>query len=203
VESFSTLPFFGNLDYRTRYNDLSFPDGHMNCSEFLHRYSDYRDGLITDAQALRHIRVHVATCARCGRYDDSLRRGIGGLGDIEPSSTFRDRLRARLSRGDLEAAELVGMGTAGIAASLMVAAAVALFFYSRKGGDLDTPTKAASADSVAGAVPRAFPLVVANPGVPFVTFTELPSSPFRMVGTTSDFSFQDDVPLGTWANLPH
>ena len=82
----------------------------MNCIEFLHTYSDYRDGLITDAQALRGIRLHVARCAHCARYDQSLRRGIGALGDIEPSSGFKDRLRARLSPGG---GEPVGPASAG------------------------------------------------------------------------------------------
>ena len=174
----------------------------MNCIEFLHTYSEYRDGLITDARALRGIRLHVARCAHCARYDQSLRRGIGALGDIEPSSDFKDRLRARLSPAGREILEPVGPASAGIAASLMVAAAVALLIYSRKGKELEPPVVVA-ADTVPAREPeRAFPLVVAHPGAPFVTFTEFSPSPFRLIGTAA-FHFQNDVPLGTWANLPH
>ena len=48
---------------------------------------------------------------------------------------------------------------------------------------------------------RAFPLVVANPGLPFVTFTDLSTPSFHVVGSTQ-YHFQGDLPLGTWANLP-
>ena len=98
--------------------------------------------------------------------------------------------------------EPVGPASAGIAVSLMLAAAVALLIYSRKGKELEPPVVVA-ADTVPAREPeRAFPLVVAHPGAPFVTFTEFSPSPFRLIGTAA-FHFKKKVPLGTWANLPH
>ncbi|MBI4500191.1 MAG: hypothetical protein HY700_03425, partial [Gemmatimonadetes bacterium] len=178
---------------------------HMNCSEFLRSYSEYRDGLIIDAGALRQIRLHIAHCAPCYRYDESVRRGVRALGEIDPSPDFRRRLIARVNRNETEPMEPIGPGAASVAAALMLAAAVALVIYSRRGNELNrpVPVAAATVDTVTMSGPeRAFPLVVANPGVPFVTFTDLPSSSFHVVGSTQ-FHSQGDIPLGTWANLPH
>jgi hypothetical protein len=90
----------------------------------------------------------------------------------------------------------------------MLAAAVALLVYS--GSDRVTPPvaePAAVADAPSSPTPeppRAFPLVVVNPGVPFVTFNDLSISPFHEVGATTaaEFHVHSDIPLGVWANLP-
>jgi hypothetical protein len=175
----------------------------MDCSEFLHSYSDYRDGLITDAGVLQRLRIHVAHCAPCARYDESVRRGVGALGDIDASPGFRTRLWARLGTGEAEGLEPMGAGAAGVAAALMLATAIALVIYSRR--DRETPLPVAVATAVdtinAAAVERSIPFVVVNPGVPFVTFTGFSSSPFHVV-ETGNFQAQADAPSGTWANLP-
>src|SRR5207248_2172462 len=73
----------------------------MTCAEFLQRYTDVRDGLITAPRELRRFERHLAHCAACRRYDTAVRRGVIALqaaGTIEPSREFRRRLDARLAR---------------------------------------------------------------------------------------------------------
>src|SRR2546429_8545515 len=74
----------------------------MTCDEFLERYTDFRDGLITAPRELRRFERHLARCAGCRRYDTAVRRGVLALQaveTIEPSRDFRRRLDARLERG--------------------------------------------------------------------------------------------------------
>src|SRR5947199_10865472 len=74
----------------------------MMCPEFLERYTDFRDGLITAPRELRRFERHLVRCAGCRRYDIAVRRGVLALqaaGTIEPSRGFRRRLDARLGRG--------------------------------------------------------------------------------------------------------
>src|SRR2546428_8030327 len=73
----------------------------MTCAEFLERYTDFRDGLITAPRELRRFTRHVAQCPACRRYDAALRRGVLALQaaqTIEPSPAFRRRLDERLAR---------------------------------------------------------------------------------------------------------
>ena len=170
----------------------------MHCSDFLEGYSDYRDGLITDAQLLRLMRRHVDACAVCAGYDERVREGVQALGEIEPSDGFRDRLRSRLAATANEPTELATLGAAGVAAALMLVTAVAFLAYegTRRQGEAK-----AAAPRVA-ASEKSLPLVVVNQGVPFVTFTDLSVSPFQTVGASTTLHIQSDVPLDTWANLP-
>src|SRR3989442_12896748 len=74
----------------------------MTCAEFLERYTDFRDGLITAPRELRRFERHLARCAGCRRYDTAVRRGVLALQaveTIEPSRDFRPRLDGRLGRG--------------------------------------------------------------------------------------------------------
>ena len=71
----------------------------MDCPEFLDRYTEFRDGLISASRELRRFRRHLAVCERCREYDATVRRGVGALqetGTIQPSADFRRRLDARL-----------------------------------------------------------------------------------------------------------
>ncbi|HEY6208835.1 MAG TPA: hypothetical protein VIW28_07240, partial [Gemmatimonadales bacterium] len=71
----------------------------MRCAEFLERYTDFRDGLITASCELRRFERHLARCRACRRYDTALRQGVLALqaaAPIEPSPDFRRRLEARL-----------------------------------------------------------------------------------------------------------
>src|SRR6266571_5618454 len=99
----------------------------MTCAEFLERYTDFRDGLITAPRELRRFGRHLTHCAGCRRYDGAVRRGVLALqaaGTIEPSRDFRRRLDARLERERRAAREVPA--TAGVAAALVLAAALAM-----------------------------------------------------------------------------
>src|SRR5207247_11311761 len=98
----------------------------MTCAEFLERYTDFRDGLITAPRELRRFERHLMRCAGCRRYDTAVRRGVLALqaaGTIEPSRDFRRRLDARLERERREARE--GTASEGVAADWVIAAAIA------------------------------------------------------------------------------
>src|SRR2546428_5637075 len=102
----------------------------MRCHEFLERYTDFRDGLITAPCDLRRFERHLARCPVCRRYDRALRQGVLALQAaalIEPSPDFRRRLEARLRqerrRGRGSPQVPVRAGVAGVAAALFVAAA--------------------------------------------------------------------------------
>jgi hypothetical protein len=182
----------------------------MDCSEFLDSYSDFRDGVITDPQRLRLLRDHYARCLSCSRYDASVRNGIRAFGEIEPSADFRERLRARIAATAGQPMEPVGPGAAGIAAGLMLAAAVALLIYegSRRPGELPLPVATAAPGPVTefvadrpSPVRPIPPFVVVNPSMPFLSFTDLSVSPFHTAGSFQ-FHVQSDIPLGAWTNLP-
>src|SRR5881409_2792922 len=102
----------------------------MRCHEFLERYTDFRDGLITAPCDLRRFERHLARCPACRRYDRALRQGVLALQAaalIEPSPDFRRRLEARLReerrRGRGSPQLPARAGVAGVAAALFVAAA--------------------------------------------------------------------------------
>ncbi len=137
----------------------------MTCAEFLDRYTDFRDGLITAPRELRRFERHLACCPSCRRYDATVRRGVQALQrleTIEPSPEFRRRLEARLAQ---ERRALVQVpASAGIAAALFVAAALALLALE---GVHRAPLARAP---VLPPVP--FPKPVAHAGVPFVSFQD-------------------------------
>jgi hypothetical protein len=111
--------------------------------------------------------------------------------EIDPSPGFRERLRARIAAGS-EPGEPVRPAAAGLAALLMFTAAVALMVAERM-RRADYPTQAE-----APAAPQPRPMVLFNPGVPFVTFTDLSAPAFdHGSGRVSQ-----EVPLEGWANLP-
>src|SRR6184192_3344542 len=56
----------------------------MTCAEFLERYTDFRDGLITAPRELRRFTRHLAQCPACRRYDAALRRGVLALQAAQP-----------------------------------------------------------------------------------------------------------------------
>src|SRR2546427_5395380 len=99
----------------------------MTCAEFLERYTDFRDGLITAPRELRRFERHLARCAGCRRYDTAVRRGVLALQaveTIEPSRDFRRRLDARLERERRATREV--QASAGVAAGPVIAAAPAV-----------------------------------------------------------------------------
>jgi hypothetical protein len=142
----------------------------MDCSEFLAKYSEFRDGLITDPAALLALDRHRRACRRCARYHSAVARGVDvlrALDELEPSPAFRRELRARLAAAVLSAQPRPALTPAALAAAVLVAVAGALLLYEglvvRRQGAL-----AADRQSV--------PIVVANPSVPFVSFTRSDAS---------------------------
>ena len=101
----------------------------MDCPEFLARYSDYRDGLITSPRELRRFSRHLARCLPCRRHDAALRHGVLALraaDHLEPSPGFRTRLEERLRRERLLTESPVVPARGGVAAALFLAVALAL-----------------------------------------------------------------------------
>ena len=137
----------------------------MNCSDFLALYSDWADGLVVDdlhRQALERHRVH---CRSCGRRDETLRRGLLVLRNLEckpADRRFGARLEARLKTPPTldEARVPAWAGTAAVMLGFLALCIVAL--------DLAPP----GGDQVAHATPADFPAPVIHAGVPFVTFQD-------------------------------
>ena len=171
----------------------------MRCTEFLRLYSDFRDGLIEDARLKGQLGQHLARCPSCKRYDASVRGGVQALRyssyEMEPTPGFKERLRARIAAG-AEPEVPATPSPAGVAALLMLAAALALVIHERS-----SRQAAGQAPLVANrraTAPHNGPMIVVNPGVPFVTFTDLEVPAFS--GPSEHNPHQ--VPIDTWANLP-
>ena len=154
----------------------------MRCTEFLQRYSDLRDGAIVEREVVLQLEQHLRSCPRCARYDYTVTRGVGVLrllGEIEPSPAFQRGLRARLAL----AARGVPRGTpvrrpAAIAAAALLAVAGVVLLYE----GLTARHERALAETE-----RAVPQVIANPGVPFVSFAapQVTQQPVMAVPATS------------------
>ncbi len=143
----------------------------MRCFDFLNRYSDLRDGLITDLGVLRDMQDHLRTCRRCRRYEHAISRGVGALktlGEIEPSAAFQRELRVRLAKAALRGGRQSAVTPAALAAGVLLAVAGALLLYE----GLVAGRQPELADT-----PQVIPMVIVNPGVPFVSFTAADSAP--------------------------
>lgn len=163
----------------------------MHCTDFLNRFSDFRDGEITDLGVLREMQDHLRTCPSCRRYEHALRHGIGvlrSLGQIEPSARFRRELRIRLAQAALRIDRGPRLTPAGLAAAVLVAVAGALLVYEGL-----TARRRADMAQVA----RPTPIVIANPGVPFVSFTA--SDTGRQAGMVVPTSLSR--PAGEWGTI--
>ena len=103
----------------------------MLCSDFIERYSEYRDGVICDPGLEWEIRNHLAGCRKCMDYDAYVSRGVMLLratSDIAPSIRFMRRLEQQLreeGRSARRSAEARGIGR-GVMAALAAAAAITL-----------------------------------------------------------------------------
>ncbi len=70
----------------------------VHCSDFIRKYSDFRDGLLSGAAHEAFTR-HARECDRCARYDRVVSGGVAVLRDlpeVEPSSDFLPRLQHRV-----------------------------------------------------------------------------------------------------------
>jgi anti-sigma factor RsiW len=134
----------------------------MDCKEFLERYSEYRDGRIFDAEVRRRMFRHRSTCPRCARYDAVLSAGVRALrslAELEPSGGFQTVLKARLRSAPLAPGGLLQAGP--VAAALLLAAAATLFFLEGVAASFSEQER------------KALPVVVVNPGLPFVSFASV------------------------------
>ena len=171
----------------------------MRCSDFLRLYSDFRDGLIEDARMNGQLGRHLAGCPSCQHYDASVRSGVQALRyssyEMEPTPGFKERLRARIAAG-AEPEVPATPSPAGVAALLMLAAALAFVIHERTSRPTGPLVPLAASRRAPAA--HAGPMIVVNAGVPFVTFTDLEVPAFS--GPSEHYPYQ--VPIDTWANLP-
>ena len=153
----------------------------MRCSDFLARYSEFRDGLLDDPALERCMAAHLLSCPQCMCYDARVARGVTLLrtfADLEPSPQFRSRLAQRIETRPLRLEEPVRPAPAGILAGLMVATAVILLVWSVRQTEPPVITTAVAAESVPPAS-RPLPAIVAIPSPPFVSFSELSAPSFE------------------------
>ncbi len=97
----------------------------LSCSEVITRHTDYIDGLMTALES-ECVRAHLETCRQCARYDRVIRRGVSllkGQPALVPDADFLAELRNRIERED--ARRTMPISTTA-AATLSVAAVVAL-----------------------------------------------------------------------------
>ena len=97
----------------------------IDCCDFLDRYSDFRDQLLSseDTEAFE---AHLESCDSCARYDRVVAGGIETLlrlPDVTPSPDFADRLGDRLSLMD-EVLESGSSSGAPVALVIAVAATI-------------------------------------------------------------------------------
>jgi anti-sigma factor RsiW len=140
----------------------------MNCQEFVARYTDFRDGLITAPRESRRFSRHLSTCAACRRYDAALRHGVVALQDstgASPAVGFRLRLEHRLRTEADRARRPYLPARPGLAAALLVLVAIGLLVWE---GAHHRPAVA----STPTLPPVPFPKPVAQAGLPFVSFQD-------------------------------
>jgi len=138
----------------------------MTCAEFLKRYTECRDGLLTAPGEARRFARHLAECPHCRSYEGTLQRGVRALQAADvlvPSADFRARLESRLRSEGLVPGSRPP-ARAGVAAALFIAVAIALLALAgvKRVVVADAPTLP----------PVPFPKPVAQAGVPFVTFQD-------------------------------
>jgi len=107
----------------------------MTCSDFLDRYSDFRDGELPP-EVEEHLHGHLEVCASCRRYDRALSVGMRILRESErllPREEMRDRIRFGVYREERDENRrntvLPGRGITigfGVAATIAAVMAVAL-----------------------------------------------------------------------------
>ena len=113
----------------------------MNCSNFLSRFTDYRDGLLPDAE-VEAVEHHLRDCDACGRYRIVLERGadlLRALPEPELRADFVPRLRHRLYHVDDERALMAHQSGAPALTVLGIAIILTALAWApvlRGGGDL-------------------------------------------------------------------
>jgi hypothetical protein len=146
----------------------------MDCQDFLNRYSDYDDSLLSRSE-LAVFRAHLGSCPSCARYDRVLRKGrmlARQLPPVRPTDDFLPRLHQRVhplrrSRRGETAAPILG----GAAAALAGVTVLATAFWALS--LMDQP--AAPAIAADGEDP---------PGADAVTWTVPPGGGWSIAGRT-------------------
>jgi hypothetical protein len=136
----------------------------MRCSDFLERYSDFRDGRLTDRVGLQQMQQHLKACARCRRFHAAIREGVGilrALEPVEPTATFRQTLQARLAAAGPPARLQRALTPGAVAVATLLAVAAALLLY--EGQARPRPPRLARSR-------QPLPVVIVNPSAPFVSF---------------------------------
>jgi hypothetical protein len=143
----------------------------MRCRDFLEHYSDFRDGRITDRDDLQRMQQHLRACHRCRRFHWAIREGVDLLRaqqPLEPTPAFRHALRARLATAAASGAHRQGALLPGaVTVATLLAVAAALLFYE---GLMRTRSRGLARSGAA------VPVVIVNPGTPFVSFTAAPET---------------------------
>lgn len=108
----------------------------MNCQSFHQTFSDYLDGALDAADALR-VRRHLEACGPCRRLEEAYRAGVAALREAErpcPAREFSVRIVNRIRRERRLTALSSGYGMAGALLLCTLVAVVALDLRSREGG---------------------------------------------------------------------
>jgi len=140
----------------------------MTCTEFLARYTDYRDGLISAPREARRFARHIATCSVCRCYHTALQDGVNALQTSryeESDPAFRQRLARRLATERAQASRPAIPSRPAVAAALLVAAAIGLLAW-------ESARRHPSVASVPPLPPVPFPKPVAQASPPFVSFQD-------------------------------
>jgi len=137
----------------------------MQCTEFLERHSEFRDGLIASPGELKRFARHMAYCTSCRRYDATVRQAVQVLHSASPialSADFRQRLDARIAVERRRKPR--PPARSGVSAAMLVLAALVLLFF-----EIGQRPRIMRAPLLP---PAAFPKPVANAGLPFVSFED-------------------------------
>lgn len=171
----------------------------MRCSDFLIRYSDFRDEAVSDPALRRQLVEHVSRCRRCARYNETVERGVALLRaarGVEPSPGFRARLSRKLAAA-LWHSEPIFAVPVRVFGSVIVAAALAVLI-------VEGFTRDDRALDIAAAPEQPLPMVQMNPGPPFVTFGNLagPATLHPVPAVSTGESTSDSAPSFVFAEAP-
>ena len=134
---------------------------HVECSEFLSRFSDFYDGS-PDSRFRRPLEAHLEHCEKCARYERAVASGatlLRTLPRIEPSESFRPALEHRLFHLEENVlTRAAGSSAVPVLTAVGIAIVLAIVAWS--------PTLGRSTAQVALA-----PIVVSNPPSPEPAFS--------------------------------
>jgi predicted anti-sigma-YlaC factor YlaD len=154
----------------------------VSCNEFLHRYSDYRDGVVQGRDRLR-LEGHLAVCRQCQEYDASVARGVLVLqnsGEIEPSRTLSRQLRERIAAGRRRTSPLFPLfpAYAGVLAGLLLIGSVGMMLVDRH----EESVRVTAVDS-----PAADPVPVSEPVLVRPATLTVPDTSLRVQAFGADW----------------